>query len=291
MPVLLLGSSSILSAEIFQALHTSGQPLAAAGVWQRQHETLGRIIDIASHDLELLAQQAGLPVIAMQDVADAQQQIEQLGIDTIVLACYPHRLPQALIDSAPVCINIHPSLLPRYRGPEPVFWQFRDAASFGVSIHRVNARFDAGELIAQAAVELPTGCDYATATTLLARQGASLLLKQLEQAGEDGWSSTPQNEAEASYQPYPDAADFVIDTGQPAEAVFNFMCGTVVFGNPYRCVLSEGEIWLQQALDFKPDAVLQTEGVAEGELIKLQCKPGVLIARLLAGKLAPADTL
>ncbi len=291
MSILLVGSASILSAEIFQALHTSGQPLAAAGVWRRQHARLGRIIDMASRDLELLALNAGLPVIAMQDEAQAQQRIEQLDIDTMVLACYPHRLPQALIDSAPVCINIHPSLLPKYRGPEPVFWQFRNAAPFGVSIHRVNARFDAGELIAQAAVELPTGCDYATATTLLARQGASLLLKQLEQAGEDGWSSTPQNEAEASYQPYPDAADFVIDTRQSAEAVFNFMRGTAVFGQPYRCALSDGELWLQQALAFESDAVLQTETVAEGEVIKLQCSPGVLIARQLAGKLAPADTL
>ena len=56
------------------------------------------------------------------------------------------------------CLNVHPSLLPQYRGPYPLFWQARHGnRNFGVTIHCMDERFDTGDIAAQAEVELPDG--------------------------------------------------------------------------------------------------------------------------------------
>jgi methionyl-tRNA formyltransferase len=65
-------------------------------------------------------------------------------------------------------VNIHPSLLPRHRGPIPTFWALQEGPdATGVSIHRIAARIDAGEVLAQRAHALPSGISASTAARLL----------------------------------------------------------------------------------------------------------------------------
>jgi methionyl-tRNA formyltransferase len=65
-------------------------------------------------------------------------------------------------------VNIHPSLLPRHRGPIPAFWALQEGpGATGISIHRIAARIDAGEVLAQRAHALPSGVSASTAARLL----------------------------------------------------------------------------------------------------------------------------
>jgi methionyl-tRNA formyltransferase len=65
-------------------------------------------------------------------------------------------------------VNIHPSLLPRHRGPIPTFWALQEGpGATGISIHRIAARIDAGDVLAQRAHALPPGVSASTAARLL----------------------------------------------------------------------------------------------------------------------------
>jgi methionyl-tRNA formyltransferase len=78
--------------------------------------------------------------------------IEQHAIDFLLVACWPYLIDSILIDSArKAALNMHPSLLPDFRGPNPVEQQLDcRQARFGVSLHLLNRHFDQGDIIAQA---------------------------------------------------------------------------------------------------------------------------------------------
>ena len=78
--------------------------------------------------------------------------LRQHAIDFILVACWPYLIDALLIESAAkAALNMHPSMLPDYRGPDPIAAQLADnQARFGVSLHLLNQRFDRGDIVAQA---------------------------------------------------------------------------------------------------------------------------------------------
>ena len=87
-------------------------------------------------------------------------------------------------------VNIHPSLLPRHRGPIPVFWALQEApGATGISIHRIAARIDAGQVLAQRAHALPPGVSASTAARLLHAAALPMIgdvLRALEEGKAEG---------------------------------------------------------------------------------------------------------
>jgi len=92
-------------------------------------------------------------------------------------------------------VNIHPSLLPRHRGPIPVFWALQEApGATGISIHRIAARIDAGEVLAQRAHALPLGVSASTAARLLHAAALPMIgdvLRALEEGKAAGEAESP----------------------------------------------------------------------------------------------------
>ncbi len=78
--------------------------------------------------------------------------IRQYAIDYLLIACWPYLIDRPLIESAAkAALNMHPSLLPDYRGPNPIEQQLeRRESRFGVTLHLLNQHFDKGDIIAQA---------------------------------------------------------------------------------------------------------------------------------------------
>ncbi len=98
-----------------------------------------------------------------------------------MVACFSFVLPPALLQAPRLgCYNLHPSLLPGYRGPAPLFWQRRlGEEQTGVTLHRMTPAVDAGEIVAQVGVPLPDGSSAAQADALTAQVGAGLMLHML----------------------------------------------------------------------------------------------------------------
>lgn len=284
MNILYIGSSGALSLLPFKKLLTSSYPISAVGIYQPV-EFKNKIIALENESLALAANQHDLPVIDLsQPAAQIVEQCKVLSIDLILMSCYSKRVPEVLINLATKgCFNMHPSLLPKYRGSEPIFWQMQQASDVGVSWHRVIHDFDACDIVAQKKVYLDDGASYAEINVDLANAGAVLMLTMLKQIAENKLVNTGQNPALSSYQPYPAEQDFIVDIAWSAQHAYNFMRATRTFGYRYICRLGNPCYFLDEALDYDNNDSLQTVEV-KGNRLYIPCNEGVLMATF-TGKL------
>jgi len=238
-----------------------------------------KIIALQGESLESAAIQNNIPVLDLSAPIDqVLSQCEALAVDTILMSCYPRRLHERLIEYvAGDCFNMHPSLLPGFRGPEPIFWQMKLGSETGVSWHRVTAELDAGDVVAQSRVVLDEGADYDEICQALASKGSELMLTLLSEIERGALHGTPQSEPLASYYPYPLADDFSIDTCWSAEHAFNFMSATQKFAEVYRCETSGYCFYLKQAIDYDNNLTLETVET-KGDRVYIPFKEGVLTA-------------
>jgi methionyl-tRNA formyltransferase len=224
-----------------------------------------------------------LPVYRVSRLAAPEtiEQVAHLRADVACVACFPKRLPQALLRvPRHGCLNVHPSRLPQYRGPYPVFWMLRHGdRNFGVTIHCMDEHFDTGDIAAQAEVELPDGVSSAEADVLLAQAGGECLVEVLAALDRGRLIRHPQL-AGGSYFPIPQEQDFVIEPAWSARRAFNFVRGTGDWGQLYPIELAGQRFRLKQALFFAAAEVLDQPYRRFGNQIDIQFSPGVLRALL-----------
>lgn len=230
----------------------------------------------APHPVQALCARHDIPVAGVENPHDATSAFQP---DLAVLACFPHRLPRAALERPPLGVfNIHPSLLPAWRGPLPLFWQLRAGlAQSGVSLHRVSARLDAGPVLARATRGLVPGERMELVETALAREGARLAVRLLLGDAPPPSGET-QDERAASYQGFPQAGDFRLSVRWPAERCFRFAAGTRGMGHAYRIRAGAVEHLLDRVVGFEP-GTRQGEAVrAANGALRIRCRPGVLVA-------------
>lgn len=109
--------------------------------------------------------------------AEFVHQVQSLRVDLIVVASFGRILKAALIGVPRLgCINVHPSLLPRYRGPEPFYWVLANREkTTGVTIHYIDGGIDSGDIIVQRALEIRPDETESTLMKRSARVAAELL--------------------------------------------------------------------------------------------------------------------
>ncbi len=182
-------------------------------------------------DIVALAHAHSLPVWeAARLGADAGlAELAALRPDLWCVACFPRRLPPAWLALPRLGgLNLHPSLLPAYRGPQPLFWQFRHGETrTGVSVHQLEEGLDTGDLVGQAALPFPDGWREVEAERTLAEAGARLVLDALAHVP---WPRRPQPGVGASYFPSPTPDDLRVPVTWPARRAFNFLRGAEAWG-------------------------------------------------------------
>lgn len=278
MNILYIGSAGALSLLPFRKLRSSEHVISAVGVFN-PITIDNRIIALENESLALAANQSGVPVMDLsQPVAEIIAQCSNYHIDVILMSCYGKRLQAEIIELAEKgCYNMHPSLLPRFRGPEPVFWQMKQASDMGVSWHQVEHDFDAGPVVAQQQVVLDDGAGYSEICLQLAGYGANLVMRLLSELENDQLELIPQDPDIASYNPYPAKKDFIIDDNLTARQLYNFMRATHAFAQPYRYKSGNLLFYLDEALDFENNITLETAEI-QGDKLYIPCNEGVLIA-------------
>ncbi len=202
-----------------------------------------------------LAWQREIPAYASGPLAAPRlaDLLHSLAPDLACVACFDRIIPARLL-ALPRhgFLNVHPSLLPHFRGPQPLFWQLRQGVNpVGVTVHWMDAGLDTGEIAAQQTVALADGISGRAAEALCATVGGDLLVGVLAQLAAGRAQRHPQA-AGGSYQPSPTAEDFALDTDWDARRAFNFMRGTAERGVAYR-VTVDGQTWLlSTALGWQP---------------------------------------
>jgi methionyl-tRNA formyltransferase len=243
-----------------------------------------RQIQVSTHqkplDLVSYTQQLGIPVLKLSNPRhpEALALLASYTAHLGCVACWPKRLPKTLLQLFQQgCVNIHPSLLPNFRGPEPIFWQLRAGVELGVSLHQMDASYDTGPLIAQAAVPTPDDADLATLEQHCAAVGAELLVAQLAQHRSQSLPSTPQI-AGGSQQSFPTYADFDLQPTLTARQVFRFMRGAAAYGEHFRWLYADQTVRLVEALNFDQASSLTVPEFI-GDIVRFPCVEGVVTAR------------
>ena len=156
--------------------------------------------------------------------------------DAIVVACYPRLIPRAIREIPRyAAINVHPSLLPAHRGPDPLFWIMRNGgAGCGVTVHELSETFDAGDILAQRAVEYPEGIRERDLERLLAAVGSELVVSAATSYLTGDPIRVQQNRESATYESWPTVDDYTISTDRSVRHAWNFVRGVARRGIPVR---------------------------------------------------------
>src|SRR3990172_1981282 len=112
-----------------------------------------------SPNIVTLAWDNHIPVFEVADIRRSPSSFADLRPDLICVSCFSRIIPRQLF-ALPMfgALNLHPSLLPAYRGPSPLFWQFRSGETrTGVTLHFMNERADAGNILLQSEVNFADG--------------------------------------------------------------------------------------------------------------------------------------
>jgi len=153
--------------------------------------------------------------------------LEELKPDVIVVAAYAHKLGSRLLEVPPGgCINIHPSLLPLLRGAAPLNWAIiKGEKKTGISIIKMNERFDAGEILKQKAVDIGDEETAGELSERLSRLGSELLLETLEAIEQGGIEGMRQDEDKATRAPRIKKDDCKVEWSRTAVDIKNLIRG------------------------------------------------------------------
>jgi methionyl-tRNA formyltransferase len=229
-----------------------------------------------------LAWAQDIPVYAVRQMSSPAvwEQLQMLQPDIACTACFPWRIPPEVLAVPRLgFLNIHPSRLPAYRGPSPLFWIFRngDQENSGVTLHWMDETLDTGDILSRRSLTLPDGISGPEADRLCAAMGGEMLLKALDQITIGQIPRQPQTPG-GSYHSWPTAEAFTLDQSWPARRAFNFMRGTAEWNHLYTLTVGSETLTLTTAESFDPSRKLaQPFQLVEG-LYQIQFSPGTLLA-------------
>ena len=212
---------------ILRAIHMSNQDLI--GVVTQPDRPRGRGRKLGISPVKELAMGFGLSVLQPQTTKDETfiMEVKRMSPDLIVVAAYGRMLTRDLLNIPALgCINVHASLLPKYRGAAPIQWTIVNGErKTGSTIMKMDEGMDTGDILLTQEVEIG---DEDTAQSLhdrLAQVGASLIIKAMDQLDRRTLRPIPQDESKASYAPPLKKEDGLIDWGQDARDIFNRIRG------------------------------------------------------------------
>lgn len=152
-----------------------------------------------------IALQLGLPVFQPEKVKEPHflETLRELNPDMIVVAAFGQILPKAIIDLPRLgCLNIHPSLLPKYRGAAPLNWSIiRGETQTGVTIMLMDEGMDSGDILMQEPTQIKAIETYGELHDRLANLGAALLTKTIDQVVAGTAERHKQNPALVTFAP------------------------------------------------------------------------------------------
>ena len=210
-----------------QALVTAGHSVAA--VFTQPDRPKGRGHSLAFSPVKEEALRLNLPIHQPERIRrpDSLALLAACNARAMVVVGYGQILPQSIIDLAPLGIlNVHASLLPKYRGAAPIQWAIANGETLtGVTTMRIDAGLDTGDILAKA--ETPIGPNEAAPelSERLAVLGAELLIDSLRLLELGQITPQPQDHAAATLAPILKKEDGIVDWTQPAHVIHNRLRG------------------------------------------------------------------
>ena len=261
------------AVRILQALIDSEHAVGA--VFTQPDRRAGRGRKLVPSPVRALAEASGLSVHTPLRIADALACLKEL--DVLVVAAYGRLLPQPALDAPRRgCINVHASLLPRWRGAAPVERAIMAGdTSTGVSIMRMDAGLDAGPVLLSRSIAIDETDTGISLTASLAELGADALLESLARL--DALTPVAQDDAHATIAPRLTAADAAIDWRNSAERIARQVRALVHRRTAY-ATMANDRLRVVQARALQAPNIGAGPDVVQSPGTVLRTRDGVLVA-------------
>jgi len=201
------------------------QRFSVATVVTQPDRPRGRELKAQPSPVKAIAGQLGLPVLQPARARDEKfiAELRALQPELIVVAAYGQILPQSILELPRYgCLNVHTSLLPKYRGAAPIQWAIANGeAETGVTLMKMDAGLDTGPIVAQRCTPISPADDATTLHDRLARLGAELLVQTVPDYVAGKIQPRPQPAAGVSHAPKIKKEDGHIDWRLPAQTIWN----------------------------------------------------------------------
>lgn len=279
MKILFMGTP-LFAVPSLEALVAAGHQVV--GVFSQPDKPKNRGMKLQPTPVKVCAQVHDIPVFQPTKLRDgaALETIRQLEPDLIVVAAYGRILPQEILDYPRLgCVNVHSSLLPKYRGAAPINWAILNGEKeTGVTIMHMAPALDAGDIIAQRATPIDPDETAEALYDRLARLGADLLAETLPRLADGTAPRTPQAEDQATLAPMLSRDLSPMDFTRPAQALHDQVRGLIPWPaatmdlNGVRCKVFATAV-LGETTGKAPGSVIQ----ADKKGLKLACGGGTVL--------------
>ena len=204
-------------------------PYQIIGVVTQPDRPKGRGKQWAPPPVKMFAEQHHLTILQPERVKDQEfmDAFRKLAPDLVAVAAFGQLLPKGILDLPPLgCINVHPSLLPKYRGAAPLNWTIiQGETRTGVTIMRMDEGMDSGDILLQEATPIGPEETVGELHDRLAKTGAELLLKTIQMIEDGTVRRTPQDHAAATFAPRLKKEDGIIDWQRNADEIVHLILG------------------------------------------------------------------
>jgi methionyl-tRNA formyltransferase len=299
MRIVFMGTPEVAAFSLERLLRGSDPVI---GVVTQPDRPSGRGQKTTPSPVRRIADSQNLPVLAPEKIRDPSvlEMLKKWAPDLIVVVAYGRILPPQILELAPHgCLNVHYSLLPKYRGAAPVAWAIINGEKrSGVTTMRLVDKMDAGPIFLQRAIPLAEDETRTSLQMKLAPLGAELLLETIAGLKAGKIAPKEQNESEASYAPMLKKEDGIIDWKLPAAAIerrvrglepwpsaFTYLSGVMLKIHSARVIATgaqaaPGEVVKADKEDFW---VATGDGVLSLEEIQLENKRTMTAEKFLHG--------
>ena len=182
---------------------------------------VGRKKEITSPPVKVLAKKYKIKILQPERIMECLNEIEEIKPDLIVVAAYRELIPQKILDIPKKgSLNVHPSLLPKYRGSSPIQTSIlRGEKETGVSIILMDEKMDHGKIVSNVKYKISSDNNHEKLSEELSDLAAKLLIKTIPNWMKGKIKPTPQNDSQATYTKRLKREDGKIDWGNSAEEI------------------------------------------------------------------------
>ena len=240
-----------------KALHQSKHEILLVVTQPDRRKGRGR--KLSAPPVKSVALELGYDVLQPESVKtdEFKTTIAALNPDYLVVVAFGQVIPKAVLETPDkAAINLHASLLPKYRGPAPIQWAIiKREKETGVTTMLMDEGLDTGDMLLTRKVEISNRETSGTLHERLANVGAGLVLETLDKLADGSISPVPQDEGQSSYAPLLKKQDGRIDWSRPAKEIESFIRGVNPWPGAFTfCDERRLKIYSAQYLDMETGA-------------------------------------
>jgi methionyl-tRNA formyltransferase len=245
--IIFMGTAELSGASLEKL--AGDQNFSVIAVVTQPDKPKGRDLKLTPSPVKVLAEKLNLPVLQPAKARDENfiAALRELKPDLVVVVAYGQILPQAMLDLPPYgCLNVHTSLLPKYRGAAPIQWAIANGEpETGVTIMKMDAGLDTGPILAARGTPVLPTDDSQILHDRLAQLGAELLVETIPDYLTGKILPQPQPSTGSTYAAKIKKEDGKIDWNQPAQLIWSRLRAFTPWPGAFTFLLNQPPILLK----------------------------------------------